>query len=99
MIKYIYFILLLALCTSCNKDTCSSEKKEVSECLGDILWNNLCKESVDYDLGTVLETIRKNSQGKRVASKNPRIQLSKHIEKANEKDASIALKRAEVFFG
>lgn len=97
MIKYIYFLLFLSFCTSCSKDACSVEKKEVSELLGDILWNTLSKESIEYDLETVLDTIRKNSQGKKKVSENPRIQLSKYIEKANETKALIALKQAEDF--
>ena len=97
MKRYIYFLLFLALYTSCNQDKCCIEKKEVSECLGDILWNELRKESVDYDLETVLNTIRKNSERKREASKNPRMELSKYIEKANEANALVALRRAEDF--
>ncbi len=97
LLKCIYFTLLLTLFTSCNKNICSPEKEEVSECLGDILWNDLRKESTDYDLEIVLETIRKNSQGKREVSKNPRTILSKHLEKTSERETVTALKRAEDF--
>lgn len=97
MKRYICVLLLLALCTSCNQGKRCLEKKEISECLGDILWNDLRKESVEYDLETVLSTIRKNAEGKREISKNPRMELSKHIEKANDANALVALSRAEDF--
>ncbi len=90
-------ILLFILCVSCSQDKRCFEKKEISECLGDILWNEFCKESVEYDLETVLNTIRKNAKGEREASKNPRMELSKHIEKANERSALIALRQGEDF--
>lgn len=97
MIKHLSFMLTLASVAACSKNPPPSEKREISECLADILWNDLAQESLDYDLEMVLKTIRKNSQGKRESSTNPRLQLSKYIERANEQEALNALERAEDF--
>lgn len=97
MIKYCSFLLIFILSFSCSKESCSSEKKEASECLGDILWNCLREESVEYDLETVLRTIRNNHMGDRKSFENPSYQLSKIAEKSDEKKASLQLERANKY--
>jgi FKBP-type peptidyl-prolyl cis-trans isomerase len=48
-------------------------------------------------LETVIEAIRKHSKGKREVEGNPRIRLAKIAESENEKQAALALERAESY--
>lgn len=98
MQKVFFLSILLSLLASCsNNKNDSQEKKEISECLGDILWKHLNENSIDYDLEIVLNTIKENAKGKRIPYEKPQTILSKHIEKLNEEQAYKALQQAEDF--
>lgn len=96
MRRTLLIISLLSLLVSC-KDT-TKQKKEESECVGDILWQELKKIPIEYELDLVLDTLRKNATLIRKPSIAPQATLSRYITKSYEEQSQRALERANAFF-
>ena len=97
MHQFLICIILINCFVACQSKSKDHDLQEVSECLGDILWKDLNKNLLEYDLKIVLNTIKDNAKGKRIFLEKPQAVLSKHVQKLYEKNSNDALNRAEKF--
>lgn len=97
MIKKTCLFLLIVTLTACNEKSNQHKICEVSESIADILWAKLNDQDLEYDIDLVLETLKKNAEGKRTPMEEPRTVLSKYLVEIHEKESKKALVKAETF--